>query len=194
MPAGARPGTETWTAAAVSLFFPVWYIVASFAVELKIRLSKNASAGAAPCPTRKFDAACFDMDGTLDDSEPIHCLAYRKVLERFGKTLSDEDYNGRFTGATDKFIATSLIDQHKLQISVEQFLKRRKRCSSNSSSVTRSLFPGVTVHPPDAPSSAGVNISSGVLSLSPCYRDSSGRTQDLALLQRYRIRRGSGKL
>ncbi len=51
----------------------------------------QGSARPVPAPrlghnNRKFDAACFDMDGTLDDSEPIHCLAYRKVLERFGKT------------------------------------------------------------------------------------------------------------
>ncbi len=118
MPYGARPGAETWTAALVSLFFPAWYMVASFAVEAKIRLSKSA--------TRRFDAACFDMDGTLDDSEPVHCLAYRKVLTRFGKTLSDEDYNRRFTGATDNFIATSLIGEHKLPISVEAFLKEKE--------------------------------------------------------------------
>lgn len=118
MPHGARPGAETWTAALVSLFFPAWYMVASFAVEAKIRLTKQT--------TRRFDAACFDMDGTLDDSEPIHCLAYRKVLARFGKTLSDEDYNRRFTGATDNFIATALIGEHKLTISVDAFLAEKE--------------------------------------------------------------------
>lgn len=76
--------------------------------------------------TRRFDAACFDMDGTLDDSEPVHCLAYGKVLARFGKTHSDEDYNSRFTGATDKFIATSLIAEHTLPISVDAFLSEKE--------------------------------------------------------------------
>ncbi len=74
----------------------------------------------------RFDAAVFDMDGTLDDSEPIHCLAYRQVLERFGKELSDADYNRRFTGATDNFIATALIEEHNLTISVEAFLKEKE--------------------------------------------------------------------
>lgn len=118
MPTDARPGEQTWNAALMSLFFPVWYMVASFAVDIKSRLAKRA--------TGRFDAACFDMDGTLDDSEPIHCLAYRKVLARFGKHLTDADYNSRFTGATDNFIATTLIDEHQLPISVDDFLREKE--------------------------------------------------------------------
>lgn len=114
------PGEATWTAATISLFFPVWYMVASFAVEVKVRFS---GAGQ---PEYRFDAAVFDMDGTLDDSEPIHCLAYRKVLERFGKVLSDDDYNRRFTGSTDNFIASSLIAEYALAISVQEFLEEKE--------------------------------------------------------------------
>ncbi len=158
MPAGARPGAETWTAAAVSLFFPVWYMVVSFAVEFKIRLSKNASAGAAPRPTRKFDAGCFDMDGTLDDSEPIHCLAYRKVLERFGKTLSDEDYNRRFTGSTDNFIATSLIEQHKLPVSVDAFLQEKEALFIELIDGHAVALPGV-IKTLDALSAQGIKLA-----------------------------------
>ncbi|MBX9948621.1 MAG: HAD-IA family hydrolase [Candidatus Obscuribacterales bacterium] len=117
MPAGQFPGAETFTAAAISLFFPVWYVAASFAVEAKVRMNSRAT---------KFDAAVFDMDGTLDDSEPVHCLAYQQVLERLGKTLTSADYNSRFTGSTDQFIATSLIQQFGLTVTVAELLKQKE--------------------------------------------------------------------
>jgi len=117
MPAGQFPGAETFTAAAISLFFPVWYVVASFAVEAKVRMNSR---------TTKFDAAVFDMDGTLDDSEPVHCLAYQRVLESLGKTLTSADYNSRFTGSTDQFIATSLIQQFGLTVTVAELLKQKE--------------------------------------------------------------------
>ncbi len=121
MPAGQFPGAETFTAAAVSLFFPVWYMAASFAVDAKVRMKRPMKER-----TTKFDAAVFDMDGTLDDSEPVHCLAYQKVLEGLGKTLTSADYNSRFTGSTDQFIAQSLIEQFNLAITVAELLKEKE--------------------------------------------------------------------
>ena len=44
------------------------------------------------------DAVIFDFDGVVVDSEPIHLMAFRRVLRPAGVTLTDKDYYGRYLG------------------------------------------------------------------------------------------------
>ena len=47
------------------------------------------------------DAVIFDFDGVVVDSEPIHLMAFRRVLRPAGVTLTDKDYYGRYLGYDD---------------------------------------------------------------------------------------------
>src|SRR5262249_61307170 len=39
---------------------------------------------------------CFDLDGTLVDSEPLQWQAYRRVLAAFGADIDLDEYRRRF--------------------------------------------------------------------------------------------------
>ncbi len=73
-----------------------------------------------------FDGAVFDMDGTLTDTEMMHCAAYQKVVASFGKVLTEEGYD-QFTGATDAMICKYIIDRDHLEISAQELLIRKER-------------------------------------------------------------------
>jgi hypothetical protein len=55
-----------------------------------------------------FAAICFDMDGTLVDSEPTHAVVNRVMLERLGVAHKriDKDY----TGFPDELVYQDMID------------------------------------------------------------------------------------
>ena len=46
----------------------------------------------------KVDAALFDLDGTLVDSEPVHRAAWRSFFDARGWQVSDETYASHFVG------------------------------------------------------------------------------------------------
>jgi len=48
-------------------------------------------------PTPPFQTILFDWDGTLCDSGPASLRAFRKSLEEFGVTFTDEEYRSVYT-------------------------------------------------------------------------------------------------
>jgi len=46
-------------------------------------------------------AIVFDFDGVIANSEPLHCLAFQRVLAAQSVHLSDEDYYARYLGYDD---------------------------------------------------------------------------------------------
>ncbi|MGF7229046.1 MAG: HAD family hydrolase [Candidatus Saccharibacteria bacterium] len=50
----------------------------------------------------KYEAALFDLDGVILDSEPLHVAAFRATLENYGHSLSTHDYKECFAGKTDE--------------------------------------------------------------------------------------------
>ena len=50
----------------------------------------------------------FDMDGVLIDSEPIHALAAKNAIARYGVTV-DISYCYRFIGSTTRFMIETVI-------------------------------------------------------------------------------------
>jgi len=68
----------------------------------------------------------FDMDGTLEDSEPYHYEAYRRCLEQYGLIFTPED-NRKFTGTTDRYICDSLVTAFRLPITAQALLEMKER-------------------------------------------------------------------
>ena len=57
--------------------------------------------GDADCRWRP-DAVIFDFDGILVDTEPLHCEAFRKVLEPLGIGFTWQEYEDRYMGFDDR--------------------------------------------------------------------------------------------
>ena len=51
----------------------------------------------------------FDMDGVLINSEPLHFLATQEILARYGVTMSEADYFGRYIVYSDWEIMELLL-------------------------------------------------------------------------------------
>jgi beta-phosphoglucomutase len=47
-------------------------------------------------------AVIFDFDGVLADSEPLHLVAFQRVLATIGIELSEDDYYARYLGFSDR--------------------------------------------------------------------------------------------
>jgi beta-phosphoglucomutase family hydrolase len=69
-------------------------------------------------------AVIFDMDGVIIDSEPLHFESDRRTLETYGVQL-DFDGMKRFIGVPDAQTYEILIQEHHIQASVEELLKKQ---------------------------------------------------------------------
>ncbi|MGL4636722.1 MAG: HAD family hydrolase [Beijerinckiaceae bacterium] len=69
--------------------------------------------------TRVFKGALlFDIDGTLADTDPLHIRAFNQMLERFGQSVTHEEYFRRVMGFANAdimrgFFPDKSIDEHK---------------------------------------------------------------------------------
>ena len=73
----------------------------------------------------RFKAVCFDVDGLLVDSEPLHFEAERRVLKRHGVEFNTEA-KAEFVGVALVDVAKSLTKRYGLP-SAEQFHVERTR-------------------------------------------------------------------
>ncbi len=62
----------------------------------------------------------FDMDGVLVNSEPVHYRAYLMALEKWGKSLTYDEYK-KYIGTTNIVIIEGLIEKFNLPIDAKAF-------------------------------------------------------------------------
>jgi len=62
-----------------------------------------------------IEAVIFDMDGTLVNTEPVHCAAWLDILHRRGFHY-DEAWFQQWVGKADRFVAQSVIAEHQLDL------------------------------------------------------------------------------
>ncbi|MEM1096484.1 MAG: HAD family phosphatase [Bacteroidota bacterium] len=73
-----------------------------------------------------FDAVCFDLGGTLVDSEPLHEQAIQHVCDPHGVTLTPEDYVA-LKGATTYANFAYIIAQYQLtDVTVEAMVEAKR--------------------------------------------------------------------
>ena len=71
---------------------------------------------------RKPEAAIFDMDGVLVDSEPIHCKIEKKLFDKLGIVV-DEAVHRSYMGASNEFMYSDLKSRFELQESVGELIE-----------------------------------------------------------------------
>lgn len=65
-------------------------------------------------------ALIFDLDGTLVDSEPLHCRAWLQILDERAGLEFDEHWFEQWIGTSDRFLAESVIENHDLSFTITQ--------------------------------------------------------------------------
>lgn len=87
-------------------------------------------------------AVIFDMDGTLVNTENVHCDAWLEVLARRGYQY-DEHWFEQWIGTADRFLAQAVIDEHQLDLD-RRILQKEKEVLFYELVVQHNhAFPGV---------------------------------------------------
>ena len=63
-------------------------------------------------PRRDYAGLIFDCDGTLADSMPIHYLAWRETMDRYGIEFSEPRFYALGGMPSDKIVATLSVEQN----------------------------------------------------------------------------------
>lgn len=90
-----------------------------------------------------LNAVLFDHDGTLVDSEGVHCRHWQALLADYGINLSDEDYRTAFAGIPTPANATRLAGEHDLPITAAELAARKDEITkAHLASEAFPLMPG----------------------------------------------------
>ena len=73
----------------------------------------------------KIKAIIFDMDGVLVDTEPLHYIAWKKVLGKYGYNLTKNEFIIDFVGVGKEICSENM--SKKLKIPKNEILKERNR-------------------------------------------------------------------
>ncbi len=91
-----------------------------------------------------FKGLLCDLDGTLANSEPLHCTAWLSLLEEEYGVVHDEHWFEQWIGTSDRVVATWLIDQHDWRLSVEELIGQKQDRFQAAVRREGSTFEGVT--------------------------------------------------
>ena len=75
---------------------------------------------------RKIEAALFDFDGTLVNSEWFHFDCWNMALNQFDISLAADFYENHFAGVPTPINAKYIVDTYRLSISVEELTNIRE--------------------------------------------------------------------
>lgn len=76
-------------------------------------------------PAHDFKALLFDFDGTVADTMAAHLKAWNIGLANYGLTLSKEQHMA-WAGRPTRTIVQLINEMHKIEISIEEFLKQKE--------------------------------------------------------------------
>lgn len=84
-------------------------------------------------------AVCFDHDGTLVDSEPIHYRLWRDLMVPHGVALTEQQYKDWYAGVPTLANAHDLVSRFRLAVSPDALAAAKHKAMS--AFVARAAFP-----------------------------------------------------
>lgn len=87
-------------------------------------------------------AIIFDLDGTLVNTEPVHCRAWLQVLAQRGYHY-DEHWFEQWIGTADRFLAEGVIKDHQLSIPARVLQDEKQTLFHDIVVAEAQLFAGV---------------------------------------------------
>lgn len=77
-----------------------------------------------------LQAVIFDFDGVIADTEPLHLLAFNKVLDGYGVDISKKDYYDEYLGFSDRDCFEILKKTHPLKlgkITIKSLMQQKEK-------------------------------------------------------------------
>ena len=111
-------------------------------------------------------AIVFDFDGVIANSEPLHFLAYRDLLEMEGLELTEADYYSRYLGYDDLQAFGAIASDRGLNWTsehVEELVKGKARRLEELEQDDTVLFPGARTAIQASAAVLPIAIASGAL-------------------------------
>ena len=84
-----------------------------------------------------------DLDGTLADSEPLHCRVWLALLEEGYGQHYDEHWFEQWVGTSDRVVAGWLLEQHDWDTTVDQLIGQKQDRFHAAVRAEASTFVGV---------------------------------------------------
>jgi HAD superfamily hydrolase (TIGR01509 family) len=109
-------------------------------------------------------AIIFDCDGIIADTEPLHLLALKKVLEEQAISITDEEYYGEFLALDDRGCLTKAFAKSAKPLNQRTLIELIQRKADLIDPVFQSqlrLFPGVQDFIKNVASRYPIAIASG---------------------------------
>jgi HAD superfamily hydrolase (TIGR01509 family) len=91
----------------------------------------------------EYKAVLFDMNGVIVDDEPLHLLAFQKVLADRGEKLSRDGYKRYFAGKTDVDGFRAYLAYNKLDLDVESLMAEKAQAYMAQAEGVIQPYPGV---------------------------------------------------
>lgn len=89
----------------------------------------------------RIDAALFDFDGTLCDTERLNLELVREVLEQLGTHVSDEELHA-LSGGDDRVVVPPLLERHGSAHTIDDYERLRDFCYRTYAEADLALEPG----------------------------------------------------
>lgn len=90
-----------------------------------------------------ISAVIFDLDGTLVQTENVHCQAWLEILAKRGYHY-DEHWFEQWIGTADRFLAQGVIEEHQLSIAPRVLQKEKEALFYELVVKDNQAFPGIT--------------------------------------------------
>lgn len=123
-----------------------------------------------------MQAICFDFDGTLVDSEPVHYQAWQQTLAQWQIQLPLQTYLTQFSGTSTRATAAHFIDMYAIPLSEEQLVAEK---------TARYLHLLSDFLPEPMPGAAGLLQSIALLHLPMALVTGSRRHEIIPVLQKF---------
>ena len=91
----------------------------------------------------QYLALLCDLDGTLADTEPLHCAAWLEMLQQDYQLSYDIHWFEQWIGTSDRVVADWLISKHTLSVSVDTLIGQKQQRFHEMVRKGGKSFPGV---------------------------------------------------